>query len=417
MAMRLAFGAQPNFALAVGGLNPHFTPPPGFPTLRLVSVALGLGENPRISLEGYLAVTSNSLQFGARAELYAEAGGFNVHGWVGFDALFVFQPFSFRFDFSAGMTLNRGSSRIAGVTVRGSLTGPSPFHAWGEGCVSLLFFDVCVPFDATFGERREAAELPPADPWPLLRDAIQMAENWTGELPPATVVGVSLRPPDAAPGLMLLHPMGAATLRQRVAPLGRTLERFGQYAITGPDRFGIAGVRIGDRTVTSWAVVTDHFAPGDFENLSDTEKLSRDSFEQMDAGVRVGATMVDAPVATMKTAALEYETKIIDAPWRSRRLPRFPLDRLVQLLVAGIGSKATSRLATSGRDRFGRTDPRPPGVVLDPERYSVATIDTLAARAEVAAGVSKGAAWSALKHAAGAEGLQVVPEHELEVVP
>ena len=38
-----------------------------------------------------------------------------------------------------------------------------------------------------------------------------------------------------------------------------------------------------------WHAVGDHFAPGDFEELSDTEKLSRDSFEEMHAGVRVGA--------------------------------------------------------------------------------------------------------------------------------
>ena len=58
-------------------------------------MALGLEDNPRISLQGYMAITSNSLQFGAEASLYAEAAGFNVSGQVGFDALIVFQPFYF----------------------------------------------------------------------------------------------------------------------------------------------------------------------------------------------------------------------------------------------------------------------------------------------------------------------------------
>ena len=31
MAFRLSYGSDPNVTLAVGGLNPHFTPPPGFP--------------------------------------------------------------------------------------------------------------------------------------------------------------------------------------------------------------------------------------------------------------------------------------------------------------------------------------------------------------------------------------------------
>jgi hypothetical protein len=416
MAMRLAFGAEPNFAFAVGGLNPHFSPPPGFPVLRRVTVALGLGHNPRVSLEGYVGVTSNSLQFGAKAELYAEAAGLNVHGWLSFDALFVFIPFSFRLDFSVGMSLNVGSTRIAGVRVHGTLTGPNPFHAWGEGCLSLLFFDICVPFNATFGERRAAPELPPADPWPLLRDAIGLAENWSAELPGATAVAVSLRPPEAAPALLLLHPMGAAVLRQKVVPLNRTLERFGQYAISGPNRFDVAAVEVGDRPANTWATTTDHFAPGDFEQLSDSEKLSRDSFEPMDAGVRVGTTMVDAPLAAMKTAMLEYETKIIDTPWRSRVLSRSRLDRAAQLLLADTGAKAGSPLARAGRGRFARDEPRPPAVVLDAERWAVATTATLAARPDVAARVTKGAAHVALKHTAAA-GLQVVAEHELQEVP
>jgi hypothetical protein len=416
MAMRLSFGAEPNFALAVGGLNPQFAPPAGFPTLRRISVALGDGDNPRIGIEGYLAVTSNSLQFGARAELYAAAGGFNVRGWLSFDALFVFQPFSFRFDFSVGVSLNRGSTRIAGVTVRGTLTGPSPFHAWGKATLSLLFFDISVPFDATFGERRAPAELPPADPWPLLAAAIALAENWSAELPARTAVAATLRPSEGAPDLML-HPMGVAVLRQKVVPLGRVLERFGQFEIGGPDRFDVAEVRVGGQPGSAWSMVTDHFAPGDFEDLSDTEKLSRDSFEPMDAGVRVGADTVGAPLAAMKTAAVEYETKIIDAPWRTRLGDRFRPSRGLQLVQSRTSAKAGSPLGAAGRGRFARDVTRAGAVMLDPERYTVASTDTLGPFAGGASGLTRGAAHLALKHmAASAARLQVVPDHELEPI-
>src|SRR4029434_8193490 len=102
------------------------------------------------------------------------------------------------------------------------------------------------------------------------------------ELPVETIPAVTLLPP-AGTDTLLLHPMGEATVRQKVVPLNRTLERFGEYAISGPDRFDVVEVRIGDRPADSWSVVTDHFPPGDFEVLSETEKLSRDSFEQMDA--------------------------------------------------------------------------------------------------------------------------------------
>ena len=401
LALRAAFGAEHTFALAVGGLNPHFPVPAGFPTLRWVSVALGQQDNPRISIEGYLAVTSNSRQFGAKAELYAAAGGFNVHGWLSFDALFVPHPFSFEFDFSVGMTLNHGSSRIAGVTVDGTLTGPNPFHVKGEASLSLFFFDVSVPFDRTFGDRQPMPELPPADPWSLLRDAIALVENWTGEATRST--SVSLTKATGAPDLALLHPSGSASLRQRVLPFNRTLDRFGQYSIVGPSRFDVATVLVDGQPVLT-APVEDHFAPGDFENLSQTDQLSRDSFEEMQAGVRLVAPTLPAP--TVKAAKVEYETKLIDTKWRSRTLPRFPILREIQLAMGGVAAAAT------GRARFARSQPRPPAVVLAPERYGVATVDTLTPRDDIAAGMTKGAAIVALRHAAGAAGLQVIPEHE-----
>lgn len=408
-AMRLNFGPEPNFALAVGGLNPHFTPPAGFPTLRPVTVALGADDNPRVSLQGYLAITSNSVQFGARAELYAAAGGFNVHGWLGFDALVTLVPLAFRFDFAVGMALSHGSSRIAGVTVTASLTGPNPFHAWGEASLSLLFFDITVPFDATFGSSSVEELLGPADPWPLLHDAIARQDSWSTEQPARPAV--SLVAPAGGADLVLLQPAGAATLRQKVVPLNRVLERFGHYGLSGPDTFAIGRVQLGVQTAAPYTTVTDHFVPGDFERLSPSDQLSRDSFERMDAGVRIAAGIVDAPLAAMKTATVAYETRIVDTSWRCRTLPPFTPGRPTQLAVAG---EASSVL----RPPFHRARVRQPAVLLAAERYTVASTDTLTGRPDTIVAGTRGAAWLALKHAAtqgGAipAGLQVVAEYEV----
>jgi hypothetical protein len=412
MALRLSWGDPPSFALSVGGLNPHFTPPPNFPALRRITVALGAGENPRVSLEGYFAITSNSLQFGARAELYAGAAGFSVKGWLGFDALLIFVPLSFRFDFTAGMGLYRGSGRIAGISVDGHLTGPSPFHAWGKGCISILFFDICVPFDATFGERQENT-LPPSDPWPLLEAAIKRLDNWTAELPSDVASAVALRPPPDDPGRLLLHPMGSATLRQKVLPFNRPLERFGQYEIQGPDRFDVDDVAVGESPAGPPVLVRDHFPAGDFEDLSETEKLSRPSFEEMDAGVTVGGDFVDGPLAAVKSARLDYETRIVDSPWDARPLPPFALDRGLQLAAVLRGSRALSVWESTGEGKFAAAVPTEGGVVLHAEEYGVATLDTLGARGDVAVGVTKGAAYGAHKRAGDRDALQVVPSHEL----
>ena len=70
MAMRMRWSSGPGtgFALAVGGLNPHFAPPVGFPRLDRVTIALAAGDNPRITCAAYIAITSNTLQFGAQCE-------------------------------------------------------------------------------------------------------------------------------------------------------------------------------------------------------------------------------------------------------------------------------------------------------------------------------------------------------------
>ena len=326
LALRADFSDKGAFVLAVGGFNPHFAAPAGFPALRRVSVALGLDDNPRVSLEGYLAITSNSYQFGAKAELYAAAGGFNVHGFLGFDALLTLHPFAFTVDFAVGMALNHGSSRIAGVTVKGTLTGPNPFRADGEASLSLLFFDITVPFHANFGDLVALPDLLPADPWPLLHDAIALVANWTT---PSAPTSVTLTRSTGA----FVHPAGAVALVQRVLPLGRALQRFGQYEIAGPNRFDVRTVTFGAGGV-DFTPVTDHFAPGDFETLSETDQISRDSFEEMTAGVRVAAAATLPPAAAAKLAPVRYETKIIDTAWRSRPLPPTQVDRSLQLSLA-----------------------------------------------------------------------------------
>ena len=88
MALRASMlPGRRNFVMAVGGFNPRFAPPENFPTLKRITIALASGNNPRLTCEAYFAITSNTIQFGARAQLYAAAFGFSIEGDVGFDVL------------------------------------------------------------------------------------------------------------------------------------------------------------------------------------------------------------------------------------------------------------------------------------------------------------------------------------------
>ena len=98
----------------------------------------------------------------------------------------------------------------------------------------------------------------------------------------------------------------------------------------------------------------------------------------------------------------------------SSRVPEEKSSRRAVMARLASGSTARSLLATSGRTRFARESGRASGVVLDPELYTVASMDSLGPQSQLAAGVGRGAAYRALKFAAGATaGLQVVPDHEL----
>ena len=49
----------------------------------------------RMRIEGYFAVTSNTVQFGARVEVFFGLDILNVQGHLTLDALFQFSPFYF----------------------------------------------------------------------------------------------------------------------------------------------------------------------------------------------------------------------------------------------------------------------------------------------------------------------------------
>jgi hypothetical protein len=285
MAMRVGWGGDPNFTLSVGGFHPAFKPPAGFPSLARVSVDLGRNGNPSLTLSGYLALTSNTAQVGARAELNASGAGLRLHGFVGFDALFIFSPFSFTASIDAGVSVTFHGHGI-GLHLHGQLSGPSPWHVSGEVCVSILFWDACLSFSKDFGGSAQVA-LPSLDPFlgspqsvPIesqevvgLQNALEDPRNWSSVAPPGSFSAVALaQAPEGAPAL--IDPMGAASLHQRVCPLNRPITLFAGAKPLGPGSYTISGVTLTGGVTTSTSTVQDNFAPAAFQKMSDAQKLS-----------------------------------------------------------------------------------------------------------------------------------------------
>jgi hypothetical protein len=256
LALRMGWGDPPSFVLSVGGFHSQFRPPPGFPELRRVHIPIGSGENPRLDITGFLALTSNTAQIGAAVDLYAAAGPLNVVGNLGFEALIQFVPFGFEVDLWAGVALRRGTRVLAGVHLDGKLRGPSPWRFSGEACLSLWFIDLCVGFDATFGQERAVA-LPTREIWPALEEALEDHRNWGSTMPASGARAVTTAPPrdelPATPGesaATRIDPVATLSVQQKVVPLNRTIERYAQVAPQGPNRFDVTAARLGASALT-----------------------------------------------------------------------------------------------------------------------------------------------------------------------
>ena len=349
MAMRLSWGDRPNFAMSVGGLNPRFPPPPNFPSLNRLMLSLGSGNNPRINLSCYMALTSNSTQFGARLEVYAKKGIFNIQGYMGFDALFIFSPFSFVVEIGAGVALRKRKTTLMSITLDLMLSGPTPWRAKGKATFKILFVKKKIRFDESWG-RREAIFPPAVEPWPLLKAALEDPGNWAGVLPEETEMAVSLRKIEGATSNMILvYPIGTLEVRQRVLPLNLKLTKFGNAPVTGKDIFNITKVESGNVSL-GLNPLKEYFARYQYEEGSDQDKLSRPSFEKLDAGVAIGSDEIafKFPVPY----ELEYETEVIDENKVTVPLGLTPLSwRMGKVFVAG-SAASTGLIRKTGFRKF-----------------------------------------------------------------
>ena len=413
MALRLTWGDNPSFLFSMGGFNPAYQAPANFPTLQRLTISLQ-EDVVQLTLQAYLAVTSNTFQVGAHLEALIGADAFNVYGWLGFDALIIFSPFSFLVDFTAGLALRSGTSTIMGISLSGKLSGPTPWHAEGDASVSILFFSISVHVSVTIGDP-QSNPLPATNVWTPLLAAITASGNWSGALPPGAPQIATLVPPEGKAAPVLIDPAGALTFRQKVVPLDQAITKFGEATPDQQSEFDLTDVALGTVS-TPYTTVTDEFARGQFEQLSDADKLSIPSFEPMIAGFSVNGE--SATFGKQYDIDIEFETKIIDSVTVTRKGVRYSLTRDRVLAMSRSGAAARGSLFTTGLHASDPAAGTPPLVSLGVEQYVVAGVDDLAVRSDIAPPSTKGAAFAALaKHLAANptdQGtLQVVPVYEL----
>lgn len=371
MALRIYWGDNPNFLLTVGGFHPAYTPPPmDLPDIRRLSISIMTG-NPRFSAEAYFAVTSNTVQFGAKIEAYAGADIFNVYGHLSLDALIQFDPFHFIVSISAMVAARSGSTVLFSVELNFTLEGPTPWHAYGRASfsISLFFFDidVSIRFDVMVGAE-ENTSMPPVDALDELTAALQNVENWATVALADNALLVSLRDIGETSSAVL-HPFSGLVVRQTIAPLNVELERFGSRSLAAGNQLEISRLRIGSDTVATTPTF-DEFAAAQWFELTDAEKLSRASFEPLESGVQSQAT-TEATAPLQRRVPITHELAYIEKP--EMVLIHVLSTVLISMHMAN-NAVAASPMAKTPRRASGLGTPK---VVVDRSGFAVADVETL----------------------------------------
>lgn len=278
-AVQMRWGGRNSFAFSVGGLHPGFQPPTGFPELPRAGVSLAKSRNFTLQLMGYFAITSNSLQFGAAADLIARASGYGLEAHLGFDALIIFDPFGLDAQLRASARIFKGSSTLMKLSLKGRLRGPGPWSVNGSVTFEILFIDIEIGFSKSFGqdasrssERVDVGALMDA----TLTESIRWAASGSG-------------PVLARPEANGLAPTKEIRFSQDLLPFETTLEHFGGVEIVGPRRFKMTSISLAGQSVAVGRSPKEAFAPGTYLALTEKERLTAPAYEDLPSGGVVSA--------------------------------------------------------------------------------------------------------------------------------
>ncbi|HWC01250.1 MAG TPA: DUF6603 domain-containing protein [Methylomirabilota bacterium] len=371
MALRLRYGQNPDFVLTLGGFHPDFQPPALSlpPDLRRLQVTLHAG-NPHIWVDAYLAVTPNTVQFGASGHLRFKKWGVGISGDLGFDALFQFNPFRFEAGVYLVLSASWKGHDFASIEIDGTFSGPSPWRIQGSFKLKICWFlKISVSIDESWGDSDET-QLGQIEVMPALLEDLGAPASWE-RTPGRSRLLVTCRRIEPAAADLLLHPNDLVSVRQSTVPLGLRIDKFGEKRPQGASRFRIK--LQGGGQALEGAPLRAHFAPAQFFDRSQEDQLAAQPYELLEAGA--GFEELDAVLFdNWKGQGVAYESAYVDDPALTPREPAPPRPETLEGFRIGLLNNA---LANSAMGR--RATPRSPaGPVRIAEQYVVADLGTLA---------------------------------------
>jgi hypothetical protein len=381
MAMRLSWGSNSNFLMSVGGFHPSYQPPPQLISMKRLTLNLLGGDNPRLTLTTYFAVTSNTVQFGAKVELYVKvASKLTAEGGFGFDALFQFNPFYMKIMAAAYLAIKWSGDEKFSISLSASLEGPKPWNVDGVAEIKIFFIKYKVKVQKTWGQPQDSP-LPSVSVTPMLVEAMKKVENWSSELASGKQQLVTLRKIVTEESIML--PEGVLVISQKVLPLNLNIQLFGTQEVGDGGQHAIADFYINGNIETSKTYVKEDFVPAHFRKMSETEKLSGPSFQKYDGGIRIDG-MNKLQGSDIKSKEIEYEL-IISVPEppledQDPIIPIVPIEKpkikeMVEVHQAMVKGSKAGQSSLSASKNIAPLAPKP--IVVKEEEYGVVKISDL----------------------------------------
>jgi len=344
MGVLVAWGDDSNFVVSVGGFHPRFNPPPlPFPVPKRVALNILNESWGKIRVEGYFAVTTNTVQLGCKLELYFGFSEFKIEGHLAFDALFQFDPFYFIIEISGKVSLKVFGFDLFTISLKFSLEGTSPWRATGYGKLKILFFSFKAKFDKTWGEGKNT-KLPPISIIPILEAELQNIQNWQALEPASTSsLLVSLREVPDSDDSLALHPVGTLRVSQRALPLKIHLDKFGSKK---PDDANKLDIEVSG-PLQKISDIKESFARAQFQEMKDSKKLSSPAYEKEAGGLELSVTGDQTRFGKITVRHVRYELITIDTAYK--RLRRRFFNWSQQLFVHFFANSAARRSSISHR--------------------------------------------------------------------
>lgn len=307
-AFRAVFGDKPTFLISAGGFHPRFADIP--PDVPMPFDRIGAGFSIGIigiSIKGYFAITAATVQGGFEVKVWGDVGVASFDAGLGFDAICYLQPrFCFDVEFRAWAHAEVFGIGL-GVSLRGLLQGPGRWRIRGEASVDLGFFgSVDVDFDEAWGEDTDTP-LVTENAFALLVGEAGKRDNWSVQLPSGdeSCITVARREGESD---ALAHPMASLTFTQRRVPLNRTLDKVNEARVAGSRQLAVSGVTFDGLPVpAARSRQREQFAASQFFKVSDDDKLTKPSFEAMDAGEKFHFDEFE--FGPVQSAPVDWETR------------------------------------------------------------------------------------------------------------